>query len=74
MAAAQDGIDGVGRIQPGGPLRPVGGAQDSGSSGRRRPPPGAQAPPEDKAQDKDDEHGVPPGPDTTRGRHIDELA
>ena len=74
MAAAQDGVDGVGRIQPGGALRPVGGTQDSGSPAQRRRPPGAQAPPEDKGQDKDDEHGVAPGPDTTRGRHIDELA
>ncbi len=72
--AAQDGIDGVGRIQPGGPLRPVGGTQDAGSSAQRRPPPGSQAPPEDEKQDKDEDRGAPPGPDTTRGRNIDEMA
>jgi hypothetical protein len=74
MAAAQDGIDGVGRIQPGGPLRPVGGTQDSGSPARRRRPPGEQPPPRHGERDQDGPPAAPPGPDTTRGRHIDELA
>ena len=72
--AAQDGIDGVGRIQPGGPLRPVGGTQDSGSSAQRRRPPDGQPPHEDETQDKDEHRGAPPGPDATRGRNIDEMA
>ncbi len=72
--AAQDGIDGVGRIQPGGPLRPVGGTQDSGSPARRRRPPDEQPPPEQGEQEQGQAPATPPGPDTTRGRHIDELA
>ncbi|WP_297913412.1 hypothetical protein [Thiomonas sp.] len=72
--AAQDGIDGVGRIQPGGPLRPVGGTQDSGSSAQRQRTPVRQPPPEDETLDKDEDRGAPPGPDTTRGRNIDEMA
>ncbi len=74
MVAAQDGIDGVGRIQPGGPLRPVGGTQDSGSPPRRRRPPGEPSPPEHGERDPGEAPVAPPGPDTTRGRHIDELA
>ncbi len=74
MVAAQDGIDGVGRIQPGGPLRPVGGTQDSGSPAGRRRPPGEQPPPEQGERDAGEPPAQPPGPDATRGRHIDELA
>ena len=68
-AQIDSGVDGVGRIVPAEPLRPVGGASDGGDSGRRRQP-GKPA-----AEDK-------PGPGQPRvpsgqrapGHRIDEQA
>lgn len=73
MAAAQDGIDGLGRIQPGAPVRAPGGPRDSGASPQRQPP-RERAPEQPPHAPEPEVRPVRPKSDGEPGGLIDEMA